>query len=190
LVDEYAPLVFVNGADGKAAQMFTLAHELAHIWLGSSAAFDLRELQPADDQTEQACNRIAAEFLVPAEELRATWHSVRYQPERYQILARQFKASEIVIARRLLDLQFITRNDFLDFYKAYQEQERHAAGRTQDGGNFYATQNLRVGRRFAEAVIRATKEGRLLYSDAFQLTGLPGKTFDRYAELLGFGVPI
>ena len=66
LVDEYAPLVFVNGSDGKAAQMFTLAHELAHIWFGSSAAFDLQELQPANDEIELASNRIAAEFLVPA----------------------------------------------------------------------------------------------------------------------------
>src|SRR5208282_5042190 len=65
LVDEYAPLVFLNGADGKAAQVFTMAHELAHVWFGSSAAFDLRELQPADEQMEKACDRVAAEFLVP-----------------------------------------------------------------------------------------------------------------------------
>src|SRR5262249_7659077 len=58
LIDEYAPLVFVNGADGKAAQMFTLAHELAHVWFGSSAAFDLRDMLPAPDRTEQACNRV------------------------------------------------------------------------------------------------------------------------------------
>lgn len=46
--------------------MFTLAHELAHLWFCSSAAFDLRDLQPAGNEIEQACNRLAAEFLAPA----------------------------------------------------------------------------------------------------------------------------
>ncbi|WP_233499908.1 ImmA/IrrE family metallo-endopeptidase [Geobacillus thermoleovorans] len=63
LIDDYAPLIFINGRDGKAAQMFTLAHELAHIWYGASAAFDLKNLQPADAEIENACNKAAAEFL-------------------------------------------------------------------------------------------------------------------------------
>lgn len=185
LVDEYAPLVFVNGADGKAAQMFTLAHELAHVFFGSSAAFDLREMQPADDPTEQACNRVAAEFLVPERELRRVWPSAQGDPERFQVIARQFKVSVLVAARRTLDLGLIRKAEFLDFYRAYQRDERRVAELRPEGGDFYASQNLRVGRRFAHAVVRAASEGKLLFSEAYRLTGLHGKAFDRYADQLG-----
>ena len=185
LVDEYAPLVFVNGVDGKAAQMFTLAHELAHVFFGSSAAFDLRDMQPANDPMEQACNRVAAEFLVPERELRRIWPSTQDDPEPFQALARQFKVSALVAARRALDLQLIRRAEFLDFYRAYQEDERRAATQRPEGGDFYSTQNARVGRRFAHAVVRAVKEGKLLYTEAYRLTGLYGTAFVRYAASLG-----
>ncbi len=188
LVDEYVPLIFINGADGKAAQMFTLAHELAHVWLGSSAAFDLRELRPAEDEVEQTCNGIAAEFLVPADELRQRWPSVRQEPDRFQIIARHFKVSELVTARRALDLGFITREQFLEFYQAYQEREHHAP-KSQEGGDFYAVQNFRLGRRFAETVVRAVRQGKLLYRDAYHLTGLYGKTFDQYVVRLSGRFP-
>ncbi|MCL4458788.1 MAG: ImmA/IrrE family metallo-endopeptidase [Chloroflexi bacterium] len=187
LVDEYAPLVFVNGADSKAAQMFTLAHELAHIWFGSSAAFDLRELQPADDETERACSQVAAEFLVPRDELQEMWPFIKQGPDPFQAIARQFKVSEVVGARKALDLGLITKHEFLDFYVAYQQAERSAAARGQEGGNFYATQNLRLGRRFAEAVMRAVREGNLLYREAYELTGLYGQTFERYGRFLASG---
>jgi Zn-dependent peptidase ImmA (M78 family) len=187
LVDEYAPLVFVNGSDAKAAQMFTLAHELAHLWFGSSAAFDLRELQPADDDTERACNRVAAEFLVPERELKESWSSLTQDSDRFQVLARRFKVSELVAARRALDLALISRGAFLDFYRSYLRNERRKASRASSGGDFYANQNYRIGRRFAETVVRAAREGKLLYRDAYQLTGLYGSTFDRYAESLSFG---
>ncbi|MEK7137021.1 MAG: ImmA/IrrE family metallo-endopeptidase [Patescibacteria group bacterium] len=185
LVDEFAPLVFVNGVDGKAAQMFTLAHELAHVFFGSSAAFDLRDMQPANDPTEQACNRVAAEFLVPERELRRIWPSVQNDPEPFQALARHFKVSVLVAARRALDLQLIQRAEFLDFYNAYLEDERRAATQRPEGGDFYSTQNARVGRRFTHAVVRAVKEGKLLYAEAYRLTGLYGTAFVRYAASLG-----
>jgi Zn-dependent peptidase ImmA (M78 family) len=190
LVDDYAPLVFVNGTDSKAAQMFTFAHELAHVFFGRSAAFDLREMQPANEPLEQACNRVAAEFLVPASDLRRIWGSVRTDPQSFQAIARQFKVSELVAARRTLDLGLIPKAEFLEFYRSYQKEERRAATRRPGGGNFYATQNLRLGRRYASAVAWAAKESKLLYSEAYRLTGLYGKAFDRYAALLGIRGPL
>jgi len=191
LVDEYAPLVFVNGTDGKAAQMFTLAHELAHILIGSSAAFDLRKLQPADNSTEKACDRIAAEFLVPETKFREIWPYARRSMDAFQLVAREFKVSELVVARRALDLHYITKNDFYNFYQAYidklDELDRKGAIKKEQGGDFYLTQNLRIGKPFARAIIRAVKEGKLLYNDAFHMTGLYGNAFNKYIESLGYG---
>jgi len=189
LVDEYAPLVFVNGVDAKAAQMFTLAHELAHVFFGSSAAFDLRGMQPADDPMEQACNRVAAEFLVPERELSNLWLSLRQAPNPFQAIARQFKVSEVVAARRALDLALIDRNAFFEFYRSYEKAEHRAGKQQTEGGKYYATQKVRIGRLFGVTVVRAAKEGKLLYSDAFRLTGLYGRTFDRFATSLEKGGP-
>lgn len=182
LTDEYAPLVFINGADFKTAQMFTLAHELAHVWIGRSAAFDLRAMQPANDSSEQACNRIAAEFLVPANELRSEWARHRDLGQPYAALARRFKVSAIVVARRALDLTLIDRSEFFDFYNAERDEQRVRAANRSPGADFWAVQDGRISRRFAEAVVRATRQGRLLYQEAYGLTGLRGETFDRLTQ--------
>jgi Zn-dependent peptidase ImmA (M78 family) len=113
------------------------------------------------------------------------WPSVRNDPEPFQSIARQFKVSALVAARRTLDIGLISKTDFLTFYRDYLKDERHRAARRPGGGDFYATQNLRVGRRFASTVVRAAKEGKLLYSEAYKLTGLYGKTFDNYVAFLG-----
>lgn len=111
------------------------------------------------------------------------FRTVRDEP--FQFLARHFKVSPLVAARRALDLRLLNRPEFFEFYRKYQEDERRQK-RKSSGGDFYATQGTRVGERFANAVIRAVKEGRLLYRDAYRFTGLHSKTFDRYADSLGF----
>lgn len=185
LVDEYVPLMFINSADSKAAQMFTIAHELAHIWYGESAAFDLANLHPSNQGIEEACNLTAAEFLVPEEELRSKWNSINNESQKYNLLARYFKVSSIVIARRALDLKLISREQFFDFYNMWAESDRE---QNRSGGNFYYNQRYRTGRRFAEAVFISVKEGRLLYNDAYRLMGLRADTFSKYAKHLGIEV--
>ncbi|ACD91496.1 protein of unknown function DUF955 [Chlorobium limicola DSM 245] len=185
LVDDYAPLVFLNGADGKAARMFTLAHELAHIWLGVSAAFDLRDLQPADNDNERACNLIAAEFLVPSVVLAEVWPQVRGRDNLFQLLAKRFKVSEIVAARRLLDMGFIARTEFFRFYNEWQQNElriAHKKAEDDSGGNYYANLNLRIGNRFGNLLTRSVQAGTTLYTDAWRLTGLKKNTFQEYAK--------
>ena len=187
-MDEYAPLVFVNSADARAAQMFTLAHELAHLWLGRGGVFNLRQLQPGEDEVELFCNRVAAEFLVPAEALRAAWKDIKPSRTPVQAFARRFKVSPLVAARRALDLGLMSKTRFFAFYSEYVEEAKRAEERKKSAGkskgDFWATQGVRIGRRFGEAVIRAAKEGRLLYRDAYHLTGLSGRTFDEFVGRL------
>jgi Zn-dependent peptidase ImmA (M78 family) len=185
LVDEYAPLIFVNGKDGIAAQMFTIAHELAHVWYGRSAAFDLHEMQPANDQSELTCNKVAAEFLIPEIELKRLWPSISHHHDWHQRIAKQFKTSSLVAARRVLELNFISRNEFIDFYNAYKVDEQRRVRKKSTGGDNRYTQNYRVGQRFAKTVIGAVKEGRILYNEAYKLTGLNGKAFESYSKYLG-----
>jgi Zn-dependent peptidase ImmA (M78 family) len=100
-------------------------------------------------------------------------------------LARRFKVSSIVAARRALDLAFIDRNAFFEFYNAWQVDERRKKQRGERGGSFWNSQNVRIGKPFGAAVARAVKEGRLLYREAYSLTGLKGKTFDKFVRQLG-----
>ncbi|MGM8215895.1 ImmA/IrrE family metallo-endopeptidase [Bacillaceae bacterium W0354] len=180
LVDEYAPLIFINGADGKAAQMFTLAHELAHIWFGLSGIFDLENLQPSEERIEQLCNETAAEFLVPQSEMLNLWQQIKGEKNPYQVCARYFKVSELVIIRRLLDLNLITKDEYLRFYK---ERTIVDLPKIDSGPDFYTLVRLRVGRIFSDAIINDTRSGNTLYRDAYRLLGISGETFERYAQL-------
>lgn len=176
LVNPYAPFMFVNAADAKAAQLFTIIHELAHIWLGESAGFDNQNLMPADDPTEKLCDAIAAEFLVPASSLIDIWQdkpSIDYA-------RRYFKVSPIVIGRRAMDLGLITKGEFFTFYKGYMDSFKQKKENQKGGGDFYATARKRVSVTFASYVNQAVNQNKLLYRDAYKITGLKGDTYQKF----------
>jgi Zn-dependent peptidase ImmA (M78 family) len=187
LVDEYAPLVFINGRDYISAKIFTIVHELSHLWLGYEGVSNFDELQPVKTKVEDFCNQVAAEFLVPSDEFNKALRESQNENDYnlFQIIARRFKVSPLVAARRALDMKYINKKRFFKFYDNYvKDIERRRPKGT--GGNFWNSQTVRIGELFGSAVVQATLEGRLLYRDAYRLTGLKGKTFDNYVTQLGF----
>jgi Zn-dependent peptidase ImmA (M78 family) len=189
LSDDLAPVVFVNGSDTKAAQIFTLAHELAHVGFGDSGVDDVDMSLVADNTTERWCSEVAAEFLLPAASLQNLSLNMSDMTEELERLARVFKVSTLVVLRRLFDLGRLT----LSQYRAAYSVERDRVlvlmeSRSSGGGNFYNTQPARVSKRFARALIESTHEGQTLHRDAFQMLGIKKiTTFNELAERLGAG---
>lgn len=184
LVDAFAPLIFVNNTDFKTAQIFTLVHELAHIFLGKTGLSTLSNLESTDHEVERRCDRIAAEFLVPEAELRRRWKTAGATSDPYMALARHFKVSTVVAARRALDTNLITRDSFFAYYEENKARnwDGTSPAAASGGGSFWHTQRWRIGSRFAAAVSCAVLEGRLSYAEAYRLTNLQGETFAKMPE--------
>lgn len=194
LADDLAPLVFINGADTKAAQMFTLAHELAHLWLGESALTDLDARTAAlrdprrgrVGEIENWCNQVAAELLAPLEVVRGELRRGESLREATDRLARRFKVSTLVVLRRLHDAGALPRERFREEYDA--EVERLMRIPRGAGGSFYLTTAARVSRRFARAVVASTWEGRSTFTEAFRLLGCRNvSTLESLGERIGLG---
>ena len=188
LADPVTPLVFVNGADSKAAQMFTLAHELAHLWLGSSALSNVGT-RPAQGsrQEEVWCNAVAAEFLVPLNALQGELRHGESLPQAMARLAGTFKVSKLVVLRRLLDAGWIGHETFETEWRA---ERVYIQGSVQgsSGGDFHKTTLARVSCRFAQALVVSTLEGQTLYRDAFRMLGI-SKTETFHALGREIGMP-
>ena len=187
LADALAPLVFLNGADSKAAQMFTLAHELAHLWLGATGVSDTQAGQVPEQQTERWCNQVAAELLVPMKELRAAHQRNEPIPDEIQRLAREFKVSTLVAMRRLFDAGFITQAALWQHYREEQDRLRTLNERSGGGGDFYRSLGARSSKRFARAIVSSTLEGLTSFPEAFRMLGVR-KTATFYEVAREFGV--
>lgn len=187
LADTLAPLVFINGSDSKSAQMFTLAHELAHLWLGVTAISNASAAPVMGFRREEVwCNAVAAELLVPLTTLRADLVADEPLDDTVARLTRRYKVSSLVILRRLLDSKWLTRAAFDAAWVAERARLRAIAERSGGGGDFYRTTLSRVSRRFARALVESTLEGQTLYRDAFRMLGVAKtETFNHIGQEVG-----
>jgi len=189
LSDDYAPLIFINSSDSKGAQMFTLAHELVHIWVGVSGVSNFDKTYADHDDIERFCNQVAAELLVPAAELRDAWAKAVSQDDWLQPLTRRFKVSTLVVLRRLNDRELISSSTFQQRYQAEQERFQASSNGQTGGGDFYRTQISRFSNQFLTALIESTLEGRTPYRDALRLLKLSKvETFKQLARELSVSV--
>ena len=185
--DDLAPLVFINGKDTKAAQMFTLAHELAHIWIGQSAVSDVQASWVSEHKIERWCTRVAAELLVPLAVIKEEYRGKADLKEEMDRLARRFKVSTLVVLRRIYDAGGISQDQFRQIYQAEVERLKALVAKS-GGGNFYLTQAARVSKRFSRALVVSTLEGQTLYRDALRMLGFSKmNTFRELGHSLGVG---
>ncbi len=185
LVDEYAPLIFVNTNDSKTGQLFTIMHELVHVWIGKSGLFNLAGLMPQDHADEIYCNSVAAELLMPESAFKDAWDKRSTVRENLEELAVIFKASKLAVARRAVDFAFIPIEQFFVYYEKQQQEWKEAKAnrdRSKPAPVFWQMQDARIGSRFGRAVSDAVSEGRLPYTEAFDLTGLKADTFNRFSR--------
>lgn len=183
VIDEYAPIIFVNHADTQGARLFTLIHELCHIWIGQSGISD------GDSQThrreEILCNAVAAEFLVPADEFIKMWrHDVDDWKENLPPLAAHFHVSTWVLARRALTLNFVKQDEYRRYIAAQKEVFKARDG--SSGPTYYQLKKAQISQLFSKAVVTEALSGQLLLREASQmLDGIKPSKILHFAKELG-----
>lgn len=179
LVHSLAPFIFINSNDVKAAQLFTLIHELAHIWLGVSSGTDMKKLLPADHPIERLCDQVAAEFFVPKSMFMEQWSKTK----DVQKISAYFKVAPLIINRRALDFSKISRSAYFTAYDhSINTWLNNKQNKDSGGGNYYYTTRRRISAQFGRYINSAVKQDRLLYRDAYNLLNVRGNTYERLVK--------
>jgi Zn-dependent peptidase ImmA (M78 family)/DNA-binding XRE family transcriptional regulator len=189
IADKFAPLVFINARDAKAAKNFTLVHELCHLWIGESGISNPNLRHRSTDETnavERFCNKVAADVLAPQAELLRRWKLGDGNDENIAALARYFRVSRYVVARQASEVNRITYDEYVDYLDRNPWFLRAAA--TEDeasSGNFYNTFGARNGKRFISGVLGALGQNRITFRNASALLGVKIATLKKVAERFG-----
>lgn len=172
LADQYAPFIFINGKDWPASQIFTIAHECVHLWLGESALPSGEWFVEAADPVERFCNQVAAEILIPAAELERSWRAADSVQANAVRIGREFRVSSLASLYRARNTNIITESELQSVRSQLQADfERRPETKKGSGGDPYNNKGIELGKDFIRRVVARTLEGRTLYSEAFELLG-------------------
>ncbi|MCH8066718.1 MAG: ImmA/IrrE family metallo-endopeptidase [Chloroflexi bacterium] len=184
IVDEIAPLVFVNSRDAKVAQIFSLAHEIAHLWIAESGVSNLNYRMKSAQQPnsiERVCDKVAAEILVPAARFLSLWNNHAELRENLDQLTRIFRVSRFVLLRQAFELGKVGQDDYWAQYDEFMSQ----SGRGSDeGGNFYNNLLAKSSARLTEALLTSLAQGSISYREAAQLLNVKVGHLDKLRDIL------
>jgi Zn-dependent peptidase ImmA (M78 family) len=190
LIDDVAPLIFVNANDTTTAQIFTLIHELVHICIGREGISNpdpTKAIEGMRNQTEAFCNKVAAEVLVPEKKFLRDWQSSNTNSVNLKRIVRFNKVSNMVALRRAFDLGKIekdyyfrsVRNDYERFRRLKEKEEEHK----QSGGpELFVLLPIRNGRKFTDSIFVALQGGKVAHTEAARLLGLTVPTLENFAK--------
>lgn len=192
LVHEVAPFAVVNARDAEAGRIFTLFHEMAHLWIGRGgvsgyAGLSTRALQDRSS-LEAYCDEAAASALMPRLEFRDAWREVVRDPrnERLRNLSSRFTVSSEAVAVRAAKSKLMPWSEYHEFRASRQpEAVSRTSKRSSSGGNFYRTHLRNIGERYARLVLGSWIEGQIQLREAADYLGLRPGSFLDFAGFLG-----
>lgn len=166
------PIILLNGGDLRRARVFTLMHELAHLFMRQSGVCDLW----VDDQTETACNRFAACLLMPEPDVRALLPAGEPAVSSIEALAKHFAVSRSAVAVRLRELDVITQDELnvqmaiaARIARQQRDEEREKMAETDKGPPGYKTQLRNLGDNYVTTVLQALDARTITRVDASYL---------------------
>ncbi len=136
LVEGGLSLILLNSKDSPRGRIFTILHELAHIFIGGENEIqkvDFRNISETNlDPEEIFCNKVAAEILVPEDDFRKTIQTITFDDASVSLLSKGYGVSEEVIMRRLLDFGKISTSTYERYRKDCDEKYREEAAKEAD----------------------------------------------------------
>lgn len=183
IIDEYAPLIFINSKDSFNARLFSLVHELVHIWYGKPELFNFNfQNNPEyfDKVSEQEINSVTENILLPKREYLNYWNDSNLtEVDKIKKIAKIFDVSVVATAIRARNLKLVKQSIVdevvVESERKYLEQQKKnklSAG----GPNFYTNLAFKNDSNFVKDVIRSTKLGDTSYTEAFSLLNVKGTT--------------
>ncbi len=189
--DTIAPYVFINSKNTTNAKIFTLVHEVVHLFLNVSGISEdvIRFRKPIcqDDEIENYCNEVASEVLMPETVINYEFNKAKGTiEERIQLLSKKFLISELAICVKLWRLRLITYEKYTSIYKSINKKiqeflnKKAQKQKEQNGGNYYYNMRLKNGLLLSSLVYSAYKSGNILSVDLSNILKIKTNNIDNY----------